>query len=68
MFWLSITNSSPELAAIAAHTRPWAILKAFWQFSQAYGEYQSLPPSRRRQFILEQEQQENAHALPESCL
>lgn len=55
MFWLSISNHSSELDAIAAHTRPWAILKKFWQFSKAYSEYQSLPPSHRRQFIIDKE-------------
>ena len=56
MFWLSMSNCSTALDAIAAHTRPWAILKKFWQFSNAYGEYQSLPPSHRRQFIIDREQ------------
>ena len=53
MFWLSISSKSPELDAIAAHTRPWATLKKFWQFSKTYGEYQSRPPSQRRQFIID---------------
>lgn len=69
MFWLSISSVSTELEAIAAHTRPWALLKKFWQFSNSYGEYQSLPPSKRRQFIIDGEQtQEKAGCYPESCL
>lgn len=26
-------------------------LKLFWQFSNFYGEYNSLPPSQRRKFV-----------------
>ncbi|MEM9004798.1 MAG: hypothetical protein AAGE59_14905 [Cyanobacteria bacterium P01_F01_bin.86] len=69
MFWLSISSCSSELNAIAAHTRPWATLKKFWQFSQTYGEYHSLPPSRRRQFLIDMEQSKQpANVVPESCL
>lgn len=69
MLWLSTTNVSPELEGIAAYTRPWAILKRFWQFSQQYGEYQATPPSHRRQFILDMEQQEKeADMAFEPCL
>ncbi|NER79087.1 MAG: hypothetical protein F6K42_05810 [Leptolyngbya sp. SIO1D8] len=69
MFWLSISNTASELKPIAAHTRPWALLKKFWQFSNTYGEYQSLPPSRRRQFLIEKEQSEKpVDSIPESCL
>jgi len=68
MFWLSISSISPELEAIAAHTRPWATLKKFWQFCNAYGEYQAHPPSQRRKFILEKEDREAKSASsPESC-
>lgn len=55
MFWLSILNITPELDAIAPNTRPWSFLQKFWQFSQTYGEYQSLPPHLRRQFIIDRE-------------
>lgn len=76
MFWLSISSVSPELAEIAANTRPWAIVKKFWQFSNAYGEYQSHPPSHRRQFIIEREEHKkssnernikNHRIVSESC-
>lgn len=68
MFWLSILNRSPELDAIAGNTRPWAIIKAFWRFSNAYGEYQSQPPSHRRQFIIDREQcSKNTNSASESC-
>lgn len=72
MFWLSMSNVAPELEAIAAHTRPWALIKKFWQFSNAYGEYQAQPPSQRRRYIFEQEERERAQGhpevYPESCL
>lgn len=29
----------------------WQFLKAFWRFSQFYGEYHSIAPSQRRSFI-----------------
>ena len=56
MFWLSTANVSPELAPLAAHTRPWAVLVKMWRFCNFYGEYQATPPSLRRQFIIELEQ------------
>lgn len=55
MFWLSTVSNAPELDAIAPRSRPWAILKKFWQFSNRYGEYQSRPPSQRRQFVIDTE-------------
>jgi hypothetical protein len=69
MFWLSISTLSPELEAIAPQARPWAIIKKIWQFSRTYGEYQSLPPSQRRNFILEQEnRRDRADGCSEPCL
>ena len=69
MFWLSISTQSPELDAIAPQTRLWAIIKKIGQFSNTYGEYQALPPSQRRNFILEQEHQRNqAEGCSEPCL
>lgn len=72
MFWLSISSRSSELDAIAAHTRPWAILKKFWQFSKTYGEYQSLPPSQRRQFIIDKmgptQRKKSVDTISEPCL
>ena len=56
MFWLSTANVSPELAPLAAHTRPWAVLVKMWRFCNFYGEYRATPPSLRRQFIIELEQ------------
>jgi hypothetical protein len=56
MFWLSISNVSPALEPIAAHSRPWSTVKKFWQFCNSYGEYQATPPGQRRQFILNMEQ------------
>ena len=32
-------------------------LKKFWLFSQFYGEYQALPPEKRRRFVETFEQQ-----------
>ncbi len=29
----------------------WMMLKKFWRFSNFYGEYCSLPPSQRQQFL-----------------
>ncbi|MEM9487316.1 MAG: hypothetical protein AAGA83_26925 [Cyanobacteria bacterium P01_F01_bin.116] len=67
----TIINYSSEIDATAAYTRPPAALKTiwqkFWQFSNSYGDYHSLPPSRRRQFVIEKEQQEQS-ATAESCL
>jgi hypothetical protein len=68
MFWLSISTLSPELDAIAPQTCPWTIIKKIGQFSNTYGEYQSLPPSQRRNFILEQERREQADGCSEPYL
>lgn len=68
MFWLSVCSISPELDPIASDARPWAILKAFWQFSNSYGEYHSRPPSLRRRFIIEKEkEQHKSNSCVESC-
>lgn len=68
MFWLSTANVSPELAPVAAHTRPWAILVKMWRFCNFYGEYQATPPSSRRQFVIELEQhQQEILALNQPC-
>ncbi len=67
MFWLSTLSNAPQLDAIAANSRPWAILRRFWKFSDRYGEYQSRPPSLRRQFIIEMEQGEQKDCGSESC-
>jgi len=66
MFWLSITNRSPELRGISADAQPWAIAKKVWQFCNTYGEYQSLPPSDRRRFIFELEAGQEAENRSES--
>jgi hypothetical protein len=29
----------------------WQLMKSFWRFSCFYGEYQSLPHAKRRQFL-----------------
>ncbi|RZM78611.1 hypothetical protein [Leptolyngbya iicbica] len=63
MFWLSISTHAPELRGLNSKTSPWSLLQAFWQFCQTYGEYQSLPPSQRRRFIIEQE----AYQEVDSC-
>ena len=55
MFWLSISTHAPELRGLAPKTLPWSFLQTFWQFCQSYGEYQALPPSQRRRFIIEKE-------------
>ncbi|WP_155523600.1 hypothetical protein [Nodosilinea nodulosa] len=55
MLWLSMVHVSDELEPIAADSRPWATLQKFWRFCNLYGEYQSRPPSLRRQFIVELE-------------
>ncbi|MEM9815930.1 MAG: hypothetical protein AAF827_05930 [Cyanobacteria bacterium P01_D01_bin.6] len=68
MFWLSISTHAPELRYLSTQTRPWFIVKKIWQFCQTYGEYQSLPPSQRRRFILEQEARQAAQPVCESCL
>lgn len=54
MFWLSILNLAPELEEISQDASPYAFIKKFWRFCNTYGEYQSLPPSQRRQFICTQ--------------
>jgi len=56
MFWLSIANVSSALEPIAAYSRPWATVKKFCQFCNAYGEYQATPLGQRRRFILNMEQ------------
>ncbi|NEQ43203.1 MAG: hypothetical protein F6K00_06435 [Leptolyngbya sp. SIOISBB] len=68
MFWLSISTHAPELQCLSPHTRPWSVVKTIWQFCQTYGEYQSLPPSQRRRFILEREASKAAQTCPDSCL
>lgn len=67
MFWLSISNLAPELKGISPNTRPWAIIKSFWEFCNSYGEYQALPPSQRRRFIIEREAGQEAKVCSESC-
>ncbi|MEM6435623.1 MAG: hypothetical protein AAF773_17490 [Cyanobacteria bacterium P01_D01_bin.115] len=69
MFWLSTANVSPELAPLAAHTRPWAVLVKMWRFCNFYGEYRATPPSLRRQFVIELEhrQQEVGSTAPVCC-
>ena len=58
MLWLSTFNISNELEGITRDTRPWALLRKFWQFSNTYGDYHSLPPSKRRRFIIDYEQRD----------
>lgn len=50
----SIINCSSELDEISPYISPWVILKKFLQFSNTYGDYHSLPPSRR-QFLINKE-------------
>lgn len=57
MLWLSITNTSNPLSAIAPNTQPWAVVQKIWQFCNIYGNYKAQPPSQRRQFIIDHEQQ-----------
>jgi len=59
MFWLSISNVSPALEPIAADSRLGFIVRRFWQFCRSYGEYQATPPSQRRNFILDMEEQQH---------
>ena len=66
MFWLSITNLTPELKGLTPEARPWAIAQKIWRFCNTYGEYHSLPPSDRRCFIVEQERRQEAEKLSES--
>ncbi|MEM6518758.1 MAG: hypothetical protein AAF892_06465 [Cyanobacteria bacterium P01_D01_bin.71] len=68
MFWLSMTNLSSELEAIAPCSRPWAIVKRFIQFCNTYGEYHSKPPSERRRFIIERERHQEARVQSKPCL
>lgn len=56
MLWLSICQTSDALDKVSASRRPWAKVQRFWRFCQRYGEYQALPPSQRRQFIIAMEQ------------
>lgn len=67
MLWLSISNRAPELNGLSPDTRPWALVKKFWQFCNSYGEYHALPPSQRRRFIIERETCQAAQRCPESC-
>ncbi|MEM6839146.1 MAG: hypothetical protein AAF609_20150 [Cyanobacteria bacterium P01_C01_bin.120] len=67
MFWLSMTNLSAELDAIAPGSRPWAIVKGFVRFCNTYGEYHAKPPSERRRFIIERESHQEVEMHPESC-
>ena len=68
MLWLSITNRSNPLSAIAPSTQPWAVVQKIWRFSHIYGNYQAQPPSQRRRFAIEHEQQIETARGQESCL
>jgi hypothetical protein len=50
-----LQSSSRAALPNASHfnwsTRLWNMLKLFWKFSNFYGDYQSLPPSKRRKFV-----------------
>ncbi len=50
MLWFSsrLTDRIGEMAAASFVVR---FLQLFWQFSQCYGTYQSLPPSKRRAWV-----------------
>jgi hypothetical protein len=67
MLWLSTIHFSSALDAITPRTRPWSVVQRFWQFCNIYGEYQTQPPSHRRQFIVELEQRLAAAADGETC-
>lgn len=56
MLWLSMCQTSEALDPIAGNRRPWANVQKFWRFCQRYGDYQSLPPSQRRKFVIALEQ------------
>lgn len=40
-----------EHNSLSLKSRLWKAVKAFWQFSNFYGEYNSLPPSERGKFV-----------------
>ncbi len=67
MFWLSILSSSSAFNGLSPRVRTVDILKKIWQFCHAYGEYQSLPPSQRRRFIMEREIDQMAKPCPGPC-
>ncbi|NEZ54369.1 hypothetical protein D0962_05195 [Leptolyngbyaceae cyanobacterium CCMR0082] len=62
MVWFIIIHYSSEIDAVSAYAYPQSALKTFlhkfWKFSKAYGEYQVLPPGRRRQFLIDKKQNE----------
>lgn len=51
MFWMSSKINLKTVSEKERQSYLWRCLKAGWQFSQFYGDYQSLPPSKRRQFV-----------------
>ena len=67
----TLINYSSEIDAVATYARPQPLLKTvwqkFWKFSNAYGEYHSLPPSRRRQFVIDKEQREKCEEAAVKC-
>lgn len=55
---LRISNpvSKPVQSPGLSHRLP-KLLVQFWRFSQFYGDYQSLPPAERRQFVIDRQKQ-----------
>lgn len=52
MLWLDAKIDRQLRSQIDRQSPAWCWLKALWRFSQFYGDYQSLPPHQRRQFVI----------------
>lgn len=52
-------HSVQESQGLSRHLSQ-AIAK-FWRFSQFYGDYQSLSPSKRRQFVIDQQKRRSGN-------
>jgi hypothetical protein len=51
MLQSSSQNPIYHLDKLSLSSRFLKALKLFWQFSNFYGEYNTLPPSQRRKFV-----------------
>lgn len=63
MFWISRQISRAVPQPLLLRNRLWNAMKAFWEFSEFYGDYQSLSPSQRRKFIIEKTRQRSLSDL-----
>ncbi|MBE9193502.1 hypothetical protein IQ230_24835 [Gloeocapsopsis crepidinum LEGE 06123] len=53
MIWLALQLNTEDWSKITIKSHLFVAIKAFWQFSQFYGEYSVTPPEQRNKFCQE---------------